>query len=117
MEEKHKVEKLFGDVKEYAETKLDIMALNIQDKGSDIAASAASVLTLGIVLVFILLFLSLGAALIVGHYCFNDTSIGFFCVAGFYLVVFIVLYYCRTKLIKMPLINFILKKIHFHEED
>ena len=110
------MEKLFSDVKEYAETKLDLVALNVEDKASDIAASAASVVTLGIVAIFILLFLSLGAAFIIGHYL-HDASIGFFCLAGFYLLVFIVLYYNRAKWIKTPLVNSILKKIHFHEED
>jgi len=116
MEEKNKVEKLIGDVKEYAETKLDLVALNLQDKGSDIAASAASVVTLGIIILFVLLFLSLGAALILGNY-FQDPSIGFFCIAGFYLIVFLLVYINRHKWIKLPLVNSILKKIHFHENN
>lgn len=116
MEEKHKVEKLFADVKEYAETKLDLAALNIQDKSSEILASAASVVTLGIAVLFVLLFLSLGAALIIGHVAHN-TSIGFFSVAGFYLIVFILLFVYRDKWIKIPVVNSILRKIHFHEND
>ncbi|MCW3086190.1 MAG: hypothetical protein JWP12_3556 [Bacteroidetes bacterium] len=116
MEEKNKVEKLFTDVKEYAETKLDLVALNVQEKGSDVMGSAASILVIGIVILFVLLFLSLGAAFIIGH-CFHNFSIGFFLIAGFYFLVGLVIYFSRNKLIKMPVINALLKKINFHEED
>ncbi len=116
MEEKNKVEKLFTDVKEYAETKLDLVALNVQDKSSNLMGSAASILVVGIVILFILLFLSLGVALIIGH-CFHNPSIGFFFIAGFYFLVGLVVYFSRNKWIKTPVINALLKKINFHEEN
>ena len=116
MEEKNKVEKLFTDVKEYAETKLDLAVLSVQDKGSDLLGSAASIIVIGIVILFVLLFLSLGAALIIGH-CFHNPSMGFFLIAGVYILLGIIIYFSRKKLIKMPVVNALLKNINFHEED
>jgi hypothetical protein len=63
-----------------------------------------------------LLFASIGAAWLLGEYL-NSPSIGFFSVAGFYLLVTFVLYINKEKWIRLPIINSILKKITFHEND
>ena len=116
MEEKNKIEKLFTDVKDYAETRIDIVVLNIQDKASNIISSIASMVILGILLLIVLMFISIGGAWYLGQYL-QSPSIGFFSVAGFYLLVAVVLFFNREKWIKLPIINSILKKITFHETD
>ncbi len=116
MEELTKVETLIGYVKEYAETKFDLVVLNIQDKVTDIVASTVSSLIATILIVFIVLFASIGCALWLGNY-FQNSFMGFFCISGFYLVVALIVILNRSKWIKSPLINALIKKINFHEEN
>ncbi|MCW3072508.1 MAG: hypothetical protein JWO44_2398 [Bacteroidetes bacterium] len=116
MEETNKLEKMFTDIKDYAETRLDIVVLNTQDKATNVISSMASAVILGTLGLFILLFLSVGAAWSLGEYL-HSPSIGFFSIAGFYLLVALVLFLNRDKWIKMPIINAILKKITFHENN
>lgn len=116
MEEKNKLEKMFTDIKDYAETRFDIIVLNSQDKATHVISSIASAAILGVLGLFILMFLSIGAAWSLGEYL-NSPSIGFFSVAGFYLLVVLILFLNREKWIKLPIINAIIKKITFHEND
>lgn len=115
MEGEGKLEKFMEHIKEYAEVKVDLMALNIQDKTSDVVSSIASALVFVLLTMTILLFLSIGMAWWLGQ-LFGGLSIGFFCVAGFYLFLGIIIYFFRAQWIKMPIINFLLKKINLNEE-
>jgi len=116
MEELNKVEKLAAHIKEYAETKFDLVVLNAQDKFTNVLSSLVASAT-GIVLcIFVLLFASVGVALWLGD-CFQSPFIGFFCVAGFYLLVAVIVIINRNKWIREPMTNSLLKKINIHEED
>jgi uncharacterized membrane protein len=116
MEEKNKLEKMFTDMKDYAETRFDIIILNTQEKASHMIASTASIAILGVLGFLVLMFASIGVAWLLGEYL-QSPSIGFFSVAGFYLLVVFILFINREKWIKMPIINSIIKKITFHEND
>ncbi len=116
MEVPSKVENLIDHAKEYAENKLDLIALNVQDKASDVVSSIIAGLVLGIVSILILMFLSIGAAWWLGQ-ILGSPSIGFFCIAGFYILLGIVVYSSREQLIRLPIINFLIKKINFNEKN
>jgi hypothetical protein len=116
MEGKNKVEIMLDNVKSYVETRFDIVVLNIQDRLSDVLSSVASILVLSILAVFVIFFLSVGAAWWIGQEL-NNSSIGFFYVAAFYFVVAVIIFACRDKWIKLPIINSLLKKINIHETD
>src|SRR6202008_2691480 len=116
MEEIHKMKKLAGHLKEYAETRFELVVLNAQEKASGIVSSAVSAI-IGIVLgLFVVLFASIGASLWLGNY-FQSTYMGFFLVALFYLLIVIILILNREKWIKTPVINAMIKKMNHHEED
>ncbi|MEP7168832.1 MAG: phage holin family protein [Bacteroidota bacterium] len=116
MEGKNKAEQLISNIKEYAETRFDIVSLNIQDKVSDVLSSIASAIVIALLGVFIIFFISVGGAWWIGQ-MLNNPSIGFFCVAGFYLLVTIIFILNRDKWLKLPMINALLKKINIHEEN
>jgi hypothetical protein len=116
MEEKNKIERLISNIKLYAESKLDLAIINIQDKLSGVVALIASYLLLAFIAFFIILFLSLGAAWYIGETT-GVPSMGYFSLAGFYLVTAILIYIFREKLIMAPIINAIIKVITIHEED
>lgn len=116
MEEKNKVGKFLSDVKEYAEVRFDLISLNIQDKLSGIVSSIVSIIVLSIIVIFILLFAGIGAALWLGEY-FNNAPIGFFCITGFYLFLAFLILINREKWIKFPVMNSLIKKMHFNDEN
>ncbi|MGZ3919318.1 MAG: phage holin family protein [Bacteroidia bacterium] len=113
---KHKIDKLLGHVVECAETRFDIVAINVQDKVTQILASMASIAVVFILLSFVVFLISIGVAIYLSQY-FHNPFKGFLYVAAFYLVVSVVVIFTRNKLIKLPIINGLLKKINFHEED
>jgi hypothetical protein len=116
MEGKNELEQMFVNVKDYAETRFDIVVLNLQEKVSGILSSAASAAIMGILGVFIIFFISIGAAWLIGQ-SLDNPSIGFFCIGGFYLLLGIIFYVNRDKWVKIPIINGVLKKININEED
>lgn len=116
MEEKNKIEKFLKDIKEYAEVRFDLVSLNVQDKFSDIVSSLVSIIILSVMALLILLFAGIGAAIWLGEY-FNNGWIGFFCITGFYLLLALLILFNREKWIKFPVMNSLIKKIHFNDEN
>jgi hypothetical protein len=114
--EVNKIEKLISNVIECAETRFDIVAIDVQDKVSDILASIASIAVLGVMAIFAVLLMSIGAAMYLSHY-FDSDFAGFFCVSAFYLLVGFILFLKRREWIMLPIINALLRKINFHEEN
>lgn len=116
MEEKTRIESAVQHLKEYFETRWDLFVLNSSERASDIVSSIAAVLLIAVSLLFVLLFLSIGAAIWIGH-SYGDSSIGFLIVALFYLMIGIVLYIFRRSLIKIPVINKFLNALYRDEEN
>lgn len=114
--EQNKVDKLIGHVIECAETRFDLVAIDIQDKVSELLASMAALALVGMLMGFVVLLLSIGAAMYLSEY-FDSGFMGFIVLAAFYLVVAIVAWVLRRRLVKLPVINAVLRKINFHEED
>lgn len=116
IKEESKVDKLVSNVIDCIETRFDLVQLNVQDKVSDIMASMASLVLIGLMLSFTLLLLSIGAAMYISQY-YSSSFIGFVYVAGFYLVLAALLFVSRKRLIRLPVMNLLLRKINFNEEN
>jgi uncharacterized membrane protein YqjE len=114
--EEGRIDKLVGNVIECVETRFDLVQLDVQDKVSDIMASMASIALVGLMLAFTLLLLSIGVAIYISQR-YNSSFIGFVYVSGFYLVAGILLYASRKRLIRLPVINMLLKRINLNEEN
>jgi uncharacterized membrane protein YqjE len=111
-----KVDRLLGNIVEVAETRFDLVAINIQDKMTEIFATGATFAIVGVLFFFTLMLASIGVAIFLSDY-FNSSFMGFLCIAGFYLLLAFVVYLNRKTWIKLPVVNTLLKKINFHEED
>lgn len=110
------VESLVRHAKEYAETRYDLLLLNIQEKSSSVVSSMTSALLMGFVGLFFLFFISMGAAWLIYQQT-GSASAGFFSIAGFYLLLAIVIYVFRESWITTPISNFMIRKITVNEED
>jgi len=116
MEEQNSIERLVSNVKLYAESRIDLAIINVQDKISDVCGTIVSYLLIAVFAFFVLLFLSVGCAWYIGERT-GDPSMGFFSLAGFYMLLVLVFYFAKDKLVKTPVVNSIIKKITINEED
>jgi hypothetical protein len=110
MEEKTQIETLLVHVKDFLKENFNLLVLNTYEKVSRIISGITSVLFLSALLVFILVFVSIGLALWTGK-MMNEPFAGFFLVGGIYLLLGLVFYINREKWIRVPMIDVLLKNI------
>ena len=110
-EQPNVLESLFERTNDYLETRVELAKLKAIRKSSEIVSSVASKIVLGVVLCFFLMVLNIGLGLWVGE-LLGKSYLGFFALAGFYLIVGLIIYASRDKLLKAPVANSIIKKIN-----
>jgi len=103
-------ESLLSKAGDYAETKVSLLKLKVADKTSDTVSDAATALVGLLFVVFFLLTLSIGVALLIGEWL-GKAYYGFFIVAGLYGIAGIIFRMNRKSLVKIPISNFIINKI------
>jgi hypothetical protein len=110
------LEQFVSHIREYIDTRKDLLVLNVSEKVSTAAAGIVSSVILGIAGIFILFFASVGIALWLGNAIGNTWS-GFFYVGLFYALLALIIYSIRNSVIKMQIMNNLLKKFHSHESN
>jgi hypothetical protein len=110
-----KVEDLAGNIREYVDTRIDALKLNAAEKSSKVIANGVAAI---VAAVFVLFFAGLGSialSLVVGIWI-GKTWTGFLVVGGFYLLLSIIIWAARGKLIRMPVMNAIIQQL-FQEDE
>ena len=111
MEEKSSpVESLFDKFKEYLEIRLDLLKLKAIDKSSNLISSCLSMIILLVFGLFFLALFNIGLALLIGYWLGNAFW-GFFIVAGFYIIIGLVIYSFRKKWLKAPIASMMIKSL------
>lgn len=95
------IESLVEHVEAYTRTTVDLAKLHVVQKASQVLSNIAVTIVLVVLSSLILLMASVGAALWIGE-SLNSGYIGFFIVAGFYLILGLFLYLLRDRIIKKP---------------
>ena len=112
MEEKEyrPLESLFEKGEEFGKTSFELIKLQALDKSTAIAS--AVVFNMVVILIFSLFFLmaTIGAALWIGG-ILGQLWYGFFAIAGFYAIVWIVVYFFMHEWIKKIVSNSIIKRV------
>ena len=109
-EEINRVEKLTENFKEYVNTRYDIVTLKVTQKTADIGSQSIAFILIGLFAGMFLLFINIAAAFFISA-VLKINYAGFFIVAGFYLMLTLILILFRKKLVTHPLRNLIIKKI------
>jgi ABC-type glycerol-3-phosphate transport system permease component len=109
-------ETLSENVKDYVQTRIDLIKLKTVDKASTAITSTIVSIATAILGLFIILFLSFAAAYGVAELT-GKTYIGFLVVSGFYMLLLFFIHVFKEKLITVPLINVMLDKFYWKEED
>jgi hypothetical protein len=108
---KSTAESLTDHVTDYIETYVKLAVVNATQKGTGIAAISLTGILLTAFLVFMLFFSGIGLSIWVGE-AMNNMKAGFFIVSGFYMVLGLIIYAFRKKIV-FPLVrNTIIRKVY-----
>lgn len=94
----------------YLEAKAELLKLKAADKTTEALSSIGSAVILVLLAIMILFALNIGLGLLVGEWV-GITYVGFFIVAGFYLLIGLIVYAKRNTILKAPMYKNIINKI------
>lgn len=104
------VEELFYKLKEYGDTRLDLFKLKTINRASGLFSSVIMGLILAGILLMVLTFISIGVAILIGS-LIGKMFYGFFIVALIYVILGLILYSGRDKILKAPFSNKLIKEL------
>lgn len=107
---KEKTSDLAGHVEDLANTFYKLTVLNVTQKTSNLVAGMVVGIVIGVLGIFILLFLGIALAWWLGDVLENRTA-GFLLGAGFFLVMLLLVFLFRKKIIS-PIRNLVIRKIY-----
>lgn len=107
---------IFDDLANHLEARWNLGVLNAAEKTAGAISSAASAIIIGAITLFVLFFLSLGVAWVIGQ-SLNNLAYGLFIVAGFYALVGFIVYALRDRFIKIPVINAFIHKFYYEDQN
>jgi uncharacterized membrane protein YqjE len=108
------IHNITGKIRDYIETRIDIVKLETVESGASAVSSMMSWLIILLVGFLIVLTLTVGLAIGIG-YLMENFAIGFFIVTAVYLVAGIIVYSYREKWLRKPFSNVIIKNIYDNE--
>lgn len=104
------VESLVDSVKDYVETRLDLLRLKAIDKSSSFLSLLISMLVIILIGFISIMLFSVGIALLLGD-LLGNSYYGFFIVTVLYIITGLVLYSSREKVLKTPIANSMINKL------
>jgi hypothetical protein len=111
-----KVEELTDHVKDYITTKVEITKLRLAEKTSLTIGNIIAAVVVAVLFLFVILFGSIAGAWALSDWIGKNYA-GFLIVAGIYLLVAIIVWFARGKLIRFPVMNAIIKMLHKKDDD
>ncbi len=110
-----KIEELADNIKQYVNTRIDAAKLTAAEKTSAVIANLIAGLIVATVFMFFIVFASIALAIFLGVWI-GKAWAGFLIVAGLYLLIGVFVWTAKEKLIRMPIMNALIKQL-FGEED
>ena len=102
------LESMFERIKNYIETRAELLKLKAIDKSSSFVSVLITYVAVFVIFWFFFLLLNIGIALLIGD-LLGKFYYGFFILAAFYAIVGIVLLKNKNKWVKTPVINMMVK--------
>jgi Putative Actinobacterial Holin-X, holin superfamily III len=110
-----KTEELAKDIKAYVDTRIEAVKLNAAEKSSVVIANVAAGLVVAAVFFFFIVFAGIALSFALGEWI-GKTWSGFLIVASLYLLIGIVVWTARGKIIRLPVMNALIKQL-FRDDD
>ena len=104
------VESLFDKLKDYLDTRINLLKLKAIDKSSGFASSLLTIIIVAILGIFCLVLINIGLALLIGE-CLGHYYLGFLIMAAVYILLAIIIYKCRNKWLKNPIASLMIKSL------
>jgi len=107
---------LLEKLSDYVETRMEIIALKLTDKATNLVANFLTIVILCIVFGAGVILLSIGAAILINN-AMHSNWMGFIIMGILYIIVGLILLATKTKLIHLPILNLFIKAILEVEEN
>ena len=104
------VEELFYKLKDYGETSLDLLKLKAINKVSGFLSNLIVGIFLIVLLFLVLICITIGLGLLIGAWLGNAYW-GFFIMVAIYIIIGLVLFSGRKKILKEPVSNSLIKEL------
>lgn len=111
-----KAEELAGTIKEYVNTKIESAKLNAAEKSSAIIANTIAGLVASVVFVLFIAFCGIALSLSIGAWL-GKLWAGFLIVAFLYLLIAMIIWYARGKIIRLPIMNALIRQLFNTPDD
>ncbi len=111
-----KAEELADNIKEYINAGIDSAKLNVAEKSSVVIANVLAGQVSAVVCCFFIIFASTALAFGLGEWM-GKIWAGFLVVGGLYLLVGIVVWNAREKIIRLPIMNALIKQLFGNEDE
>ena len=111
-----RAEELAGNVKDYVNTRIESVKLGVAEKSSAIIANLVAGAVVAALFLFFLVFAGIAAGLLLGVWV-GKAWLGFLIVAGIYLLLAIIIWTARTKLIRLPVMNAMIRQLFTNEQE
>ncbi len=105
-----KAEELATAVKEYVDTRLDAVKLSVAEKVSALLANLLAGMVVVLVFLCFVFFGSIALALLLGSWL-GAWWLGFLIVAGIYLLLGLITWLARGRLIRIPIMNAMIRQL------
>ena len=103
------VEHLFEKAKTYTQTSIELLKLNIIDKASEIISDLSVKILVSVVVIVALTYTNIALALYLGE-LLGKNYLGFFAISGFYLLVAIIIFLFKEKIVRNPIRQFVINQ-------
>lgn len=111
-----RIEELADTVKEYVDIRIAAVKLNTAEKSSGIIATVIAAFIVATVFLFVLVFFSIALAIGLGEWLGKPWS-GFLIVGFLYLVIGIIVWSARVRVIQLPIMNALIKMFFSNENE
>ena len=114
-DEFNRIESLLGQAKEYVNTRIAQFKLSVAEKISKTMATVIAGLVVALVFFLFLVFAGIAAAIALGQWT-GSMWLGFLIIAVVYLLVAIIVWKAKNRLLALPIMNAIIGRLFDEEE-
>lgn len=115
-EDFNKIESLLGQAKEYVNTRIAQLKLAVAEKLSKTIATVVAGLIAALVFFLFIVFTGIAAAIALGQWT-GKMWLGFLIIAVVYLLLTIIVWKAKNRLLAIPIMNSIIKNLFDEEEE
>jgi hypothetical protein len=111
-----KVEELIETIKKYINNRITLIKLSVAEKTSSLIANLAAGIVVAVFFILFIVFASIALSIGIGDWI-GKTWAGFLFVAFLYLLIGIVVWAARGRIIRLPLMNALIKQLFTSDEE